>query len=184
MGGERSSRRLEDVIMEIRKARKALPKRSEVSEEEYRELSRLARELVRESVLTLLKLGDDTLLSRSIDDLWRDHRTRRFLIVVKYPFTSNPLLARALQAMLVALAAMLLLVSIYLLTPSYIVLSANAGGNTTVMLERVLEFMTRNPEILTVINPLLAVVGIMLAFFSLYSLYLAQSLGEALSEAS
>ncbi|RLG47189.1 MAG: hypothetical protein DRO06_03230 [Thermoproteota archaeon] len=107
-----------------------------------------------------------------------DRRLRSFRILVSSPWMASRPTALIFQAIWVMVAALSLIAGIYLLTPAY----SFPGANATASVRAFLEAIAENPELLSVADPIMRLLGFAMIVVAVVAFYQAHMIRQAYEE--
>jgi len=120
-------------------------------------------------------------LTHVIDKMRKDEEVRRFIEISRFPWGANRTILLLMQFLWIITAAISFMMGVYLFFPPY-VFFGRIHGNATATIQKTLELISKNPQVLTAIDPLFKVIGFVMMAIAIASLYQAHLLRTYLRE--
>ena len=174
--------KLDEAIEELRTLRELAEGREEV----LRAIDNIEDSLTNIEQLTLICLKrisrDNEKMLMIVNEIRRDRELRDFAEYVKRPWIANKALALAVQLLWIAIAAISFMMGVYLFFPTYVFFGGTRIANSTAIIWSTLELISKNPQILAVVDPLFKILGLAMIAVAIVSLYQAHAIGSLLRE--
>ena len=116
-----------------------------------------------------------------VDRMRKDKQMGRFMEVARYPWGGNRTVQLIMQILWVITAAISFMMGVYLFFPPY-VFFGRIHGNATATIQKSLELVSKNPLVLSAIDPLFKIIGFVMMAIAIASLYQAHIISTYLRE--
>ena len=133
------------------------------------------------SVRKLSKERSRRELKHIVDNMKRDKDVKRFIEVARYPWGTSRTTQLLMQVLWVIAAAISFMMGVYLFFPPY-TFFGRIHGNATTTIQKTLELISKNPQVLSAMDPLFKIIGFVMMTIAVISLYQAHLISTYLKE--
>ncbi|RLE63861.1 MAG: hypothetical protein DRJ38_06545 [Thermoprotei archaeon] len=180
-GGPRDE--LGEMLEKTEKLREFLKGKEEAEKiiEEIEDFLKNPERVVVASVKKISKEKSKEEIVQIVDKMRKDEQTGRFMEVARHPWGGNKTLQLLMQGLWVITAAISFMMGVYLFFPPY-VFFGKIHGNATATIQKTLELISKNPQVLAAIDPLFKIIGFVMMAIAIASLYQAHIISTFLKE--